>query len=105
MSPEHGAWVLWVALAACGPAIGDDDDDSAGGDSGVADADPNRPDRAPPPENAAVYAHSASELYRVDPDTFAVTLVGPFQWPSVADQMTDIAIDKDGNMVGISFDS
>ncbi|HJZ85418.1 MAG TPA: hypothetical protein VKN99_09625 [Polyangia bacterium] len=53
---------------------------------------------------AAVYAHSDSTLYKVDPDSLAVTSVGLFQWPSNStDQMTDIAIDRDGNMIGISF--
>lgn len=108
MTLQRG-WLCGVALAlaACGPNadIGDDDDDDLiDGGGGIVDADPNRPDRSPPPENAAVYAHSASELYRVDPDTLQVTLVAPFQWPMAADQMTDIAIDKDGRMIGISFD-
>src|SRR5690242_19919341 len=53
---------------------------------------------------AAVYAHSDSELYSIDPDTLKVTLVGPFQWPDLSDQMTDIAIDKNGLMIGISYD-
>src|SRR5262249_312843 len=52
----------------------------------------------------AVYANSDTELYLVDPDTLTVTLVGPFGWPNGDDQMTDIAVDKNGLMVGISFD-
>jgi len=31
--------------------------------------------------------------------------VGPFQWPNGPDQMTDIAIDRNGVMIGVSFDS
>lgn len=50
-----------------------------------------------------VYAHSASELYKVDPDKLSVTLIGAFKWPGLSDQMTDIAIDKKGKMIGISF--
>jgi hypothetical protein len=51
-----------------------------------------------------VYAHSADALYRVDPDTLAITKVGDFGWGSVgSDQMTDIAIDKAGVMIGISY--
>jgi len=93
-----------LSLVACGPAdLGDDDDDSVDGGA-IVDADPNRADRIPPPENAAVYAHSATELYRVDPDTLQVSFVAAFVWPMGADQMTDIAIDKDGRMIGISFD-
>jgi hypothetical protein len=54
-----------------------------------------------------VYAHTSSELYKVDPDTLAVTLVGAFGWPASvgSDQMTDLAIDKTGNMIGVSFGS
>jgi hypothetical protein len=51
-----------------------------------------------------VYAHTASELYKVNPDTLAITLVAPFSWPSLPDEMTDIALDKAGRMIGISFD-
>jgi len=105
--------VAAVLLAtACGPSASSGDDDDAidsgahiDGGPGYADADPFRPDATPPPENAAVYAHSSSSLYRVDPDTLIVSEVAPFQWPSGIDTMTDIAIDKDGNMYGISFDS
>ncbi len=49
-----------------------------------------------------VYAHTSSALYRVDPDTLAVMLVGNF---SGGDSITDIAIDKSGLMIGISFTS
>lgn len=50
-----------------------------------------------------VFAHTSSELYRVDPDTLAITRVGPFAWSNGSDQMTDIAIDKAGQMIGISY--
>jgi hypothetical protein len=52
-----------------------------------------------------VYAHTAAALYRVDPDTYAIALVGNFGWPAsvLTDQMTDLAIDKTGRMIGISF--
>jgi hypothetical protein len=103
------AVLLLALVAACGPAatIGDDDD-TGGADAAPGagpDADPNRPDAAPAAENAAVYAHSSGALYRVDPDDLEVTLVGNFGWPNGSDSMTDIAIDRDGNMVGVSFDS
>jgi hypothetical protein len=53
-----------------------------------------------------VYAHTSSTLYKVDPDTLAITMVGDFGWPNGAsDQMTDLAIDKNGVMVGVSFGS
>jgi hypothetical protein len=52
-----------------------------------------------------VYAHTSSTLYKVDPDTLAITLVGDFGWPASIgfDQMTDIAVDKLGGIIGVSF--
>jgi hypothetical protein len=35
-------------------------------------------------------------LYRVDPESLAITKVADFGWSNGVDQMTDIAIDKDG---------
>ena len=74
------------------------------------DLPPQFPDQAPIPDGVTpyagepvVFAHSATELYKVDPKTFAVTLVGAFKWPGGADQMTDIAVDRQGKMTGISF--
>jgi hypothetical protein len=54
-----------------------------------------------------VYAHSASTLYRVDPDTLAITEIGAFGWPIsfLPDQMTDLAIDSTGKLMGVSFTS
>lgn len=51
-----------------------------------------------------VFAHSSQELYRVDPDTLDVELVAAFEWAGGWDEMTDIAIDRDGRMIGISYD-
>jgi hypothetical protein len=51
-----------------------------------------------------VYAHTSSTLYKVDPDTLAITLIGAFGWPNGGtDQMTDIAVDKNGEIIGVSF--
>jgi hypothetical protein len=55
---------------------------------------------APVEEVAEVFGHSASELYRLDPDTKAVTLVGPFNGCS---SVIDIALDKDSNLIGTTF--
>ena len=98
--------VLGVAvLAACGPGprrnTGDDDGTDA---STQTDADDT-----PPPDAAVmtfVYAHTSSQLYRVDPDTLGVQLVGAFTFGGGgSDQITDLAIDKTGLMIGISFTS
>ncbi len=53
------------------------------------------------PEIAEVFGHSASELYRLDPDTKAVTMVGAFDG---CDGVIDIALDKDSRIVGTTFD-
>lgn len=51
-----------------------------------------------------VYAQTESTLFRVDPDSLAITKVGDFGWPPsvFTDSMTDIAIDQTGTMIGIS---
>jgi hypothetical protein len=52
---------------------------------------------------SSVYAHTQDTLFRINPDTLAVTQVGKFTGAAAGDQMTDIAIDKDGVMIGVSF--
>ena len=96
--------LVFALVAACGPGPREDTVDATG--PGGADATPDDatlPDAGPPPFMGAIYAHSYQNLYRVDPDTLAVTLVGPFGWPMGEDLMTDIAVDADGNITGISF--
>lgn len=102
----RGPILASIILCACGPSVSGGGDDTGGDDDGTTPdaADPGG-DALPPPEDAAVYAHSSSTLYRVDPDTFAVSEVGPFQWSNGSDSMTDLAIDKDGVMIGISYGS
>jgi hypothetical protein len=51
----------------------------------------------------AVYAHSATTLYKLDPYTKQITIVGKFDCLGTlfpGGGMWDIAIDKNGNMVG-----
>jgi hypothetical protein len=52
-----------------------------------------------------VYAHSYQKLFKVNPDTLEVTLIGEFGWPGgpETDLMTDIAVDRDGEITGVSF--
>jgi hypothetical protein len=90
-------------FAACGPEHrnpgggGDDQDGGVDADtSGGGDGSTN-------PEVTYVYAHTSSELYKVDPDTLAITKVGNFGWSNGTDSMTDIAIDKTGVMIGVSY--
>lgn len=109
-------WVSLVALIACDAGV----DDSAAGGSGAGEPQGgaggnieqaggsgagsdgggfDNPGGAGGglPEIAEVFGHSASELYRLDPDTKAVTLVGPFTGCS---SVIDIALDKDSNIIG-----
>jgi hypothetical protein len=60
------------------------------------------------PNTVLVYAHSGSDLFRVDPQTLEITRVGPFvvKGPPrdrFLNTVTDIAIDKDGHMTGVTF--
>jgi hypothetical protein len=94
------ALVLFVACSPSGrtsPGAGDDTGTAAdGGTTGS---------NGMTGSNAGVvyvYAHTPTTLYRVDPDTLAIAEVGDFVWPNGADQMTDIAIDKTGQMIDIS---
>ena len=55
-----------------------------------------------------VYAHSGSDLFRVHPQTLEITRVGNFLVKLGArdrflNTVTDIALDKDGHMTGITF--
>ena len=51
-----------------------------------------------------VYAQTESELYKVDPETLEITLIGAFSFPAgtTKPRMTDIALDKDGRMIGVT---
>jgi large repetitive protein len=108
MRNHLGAIVLGLAVVGCGPAQrgnGDDGDDGPDANNTGIDAPDNGNGDGNQGVMTFVYAHTSSQLYRVDPDTLAVSLVGNFTFPSGSDQITDIAIDKTGLMIGISFTS
>jgi hypothetical protein len=107
MRRMRGALSIVALLAACGPSnkTGNGTVDANGnGDGGPIDAPGST---GPDGSNlmTSVYAHTSDTLFRVNPDNFAVTQVAPFGWPSSvgSDQMTDIAIDKNGMMIGVSY--
>lgn len=59
-------------------------------------------DTGPPPQMPGVlYAHTADTLYKLDKAGFVQ--VGNFLYNKNAGQMTDIAIDKDGKLFGVTF--
>ena len=87
--------LLAISMAACGPAaVGDDDDQGTGTDGGGSGSGSG--------DGTYVYAHTATTLYRIDPDSLAITKIAAFGWPAGADEMTDIAVDKNGGIVGVS---
>ncbi len=106
-------WAIALFLTACGPGTTLIPD----GGNGGPDATPHDGSvfvDAPPIIDGApvffgkIYAHSYSDLYSVDPDTLTTTHIGPFLWPPEvggSDMMTDIAVDKNGNITGVSFGS
>jgi hypothetical protein len=67
---------------------------SFGGDGGDFDA-------SVPGQVAEVFGESSSTLYKLDPVTNAVTVVGQFQG---CGGVIDIALDKDSNMYGTTYD-
>ncbi|HLL20628.1 MAG TPA: hypothetical protein VK427_00775 [Kofleriaceae bacterium] len=91
-----------VLLAACGPDSRRPPVDAGGDATVTVDSDLGPPIDAVA-SITAVYAHTASQLYRVDPDTLNVVLVGDFSFTGPPDQITDLAIDRSGLMIGISF--
>lgn len=54
-------------------------------------------------EVAEVFGHSGDTLYRLDPETLAVEIVGPFAGCTAS--IIDIALDADSNMYGTAFGS
>ena len=93
--------VLGVTIvAACGPGPRREPGDGDGSADGGATGDGSNGSTE---GTTYVFAHTATELYKVDPDTYEVTLVDEFDWPSSDDEMTDLAIDKTGRMIGLSF--
>jgi hypothetical protein len=102
-----------LGAIACGPnEMGSDDDDDTvdapqGTPDGALPIDATPGPDSPPFWDGVIYAHSSTDLYSVNPDTLAVTHIGPFQWPagSLFEQMTDIAVDRFGGIIGISYGS
>jgi len=55
-------------------------------------------------DNALVYAHSDTTLYEVNPRTNVLRRVGDFVFERTSDRgnMTDLAVDAEGNVVGVT---
>lgn len=85
-------------LCACGPSGRNDVTVDAAGGGGGSDAD--GPVVMP---DSRVYAHSGSKLYQIDVATFAPIEIGSMTGLGTQ-SLTDLAIDKDDNFIGITLD-
>jgi hypothetical protein len=85
-------------LVACGPS-------SRGGDEVTVDAPGGGSDVDAPPsvDMSRVYAHSGGTLYRVDAESLTAMPIGAMTGIGTQ-SLTDLAIDKDDHMVGITLD-
>lgn len=100
------ATILALVANACGPTATDSEPPDPTADASAtpprADAAPALPDAGRTAGGLAVFAHSNRKLYRIDPDTLVVEEVGAFDFSDGINQMTDLAIDRDGNLIGIT---
>src|SRR4051794_6696760 len=88
-----------AVLGACGPAgRGEETVDAMGSGSGSGSAD-----GSVQPSDSRVFAHSGSKLYRIDTATLAPVEVGTMAGLGTQ-SLTDLAIDKNDKMVGITLD-
>ena len=102
-------WIVLLVLSGCADTNIFGDGSTPIGDGPRADT--RRLTDLPPPGEEViytgepvVYAHSSDKLYKVDPSTLQVALIASFKWPGfLPDEMTDIALDRKGKMVGISY--
>ncbi len=80
-----------------GSDTADNGNDDGGDDGGIA-IDAQLPETLPPDNApaAAVYAHSPDTLYKLDPDTKAITVVGKFS--GCVGSVIDIALDAESKM-------
>jgi hypothetical protein len=83
-------------VAACGPGgHGAGDDQGSGIDAPGSASDGGT-------DISLVYAHSGTMLYRVDSTSFTTVAIGPFNIDG--ESLTDLAVDKNEHMVGITLD-
>lgn len=87
--------------AGCGRASSDDEPDS---DPGVDAAVDGSGIDGTPAERSLVYAHSGQRLYRIETSDLEVIDIGPFGAALGNASITDIAIDKDDRVLGVTLD-
>ena len=92
----HRGALIVLALTACGPTLRDNPA-TDGASQPEAGAD------TPVLDTSLIYAHSGGMLYRIDANNFAEVPIGPMTGLGTQ-SLTDLAIDKDDHMVGITLD-
>jgi len=87
----------------CDPVNDDPDLDHIPNSADPFPNDNARPGVAPP---GTVFAHTSTELFRMDVKSLTLVSVARFKWPSGTSSrlMTDIAIDRYGVIWGVSYD-
>lgn len=108
-------WFLVVLLCACKPGGGDDDDDDDETDAGSVDAASDSGDldghvmydAGLVEDDVLVWAHSADTLFSFEPRTDLVTTIGQFRTAEgdLAPQMTDLAVNREGELYTCSNDA
>jgi len=87
-----------ASVTACGPGgrnFGNGTPDAAtGSDSG---------DAPPAHDSSQVYGHSGKTLYIVDTTTLQATTIGPLTGLAGTESLTDLAVDNQNHMAGISL--
>src|SRR3569623_1352024 len=86
-----------LLVTACGSPSRGPGDTSVAATTNQHDAPPNTGDLS------RVYAHSGTTLYRIDTHTFAPQMIGNMTGLGTQ-SLTDLAVDKDDHMVGITLD-
>lgn len=74
--------------------------DATASDTGSASGDV-----APPIDDSKVYAHSGKVLYRLDTTTLVPTMIGNLTGLVGNESLTDLAIDNQNHMLGVSLDN
>jgi hypothetical protein len=82
------------------PGDGSNSQQGPGFENGQPPPDQTKPPAPPPEPVTVVYGHSATQLYKLDPVTKAVSVVGTFD---CSNQITDIAIDGTSTAYATSF--
>lgn len=93
-----------VALGACGPGSRDHGNDPV--DAPIVDPTVDAP---PATDMSLVYAHTSNVLYRLDATSLQAVQIGTItglktqSGASMPESLTDLAIDKDNHMIGVSL--